>query len=120
MFGRLTPDGSPDDAPEWINSGAILNGIHFGTIAANGGLPGLTIDRWPPATVLRTATFPEQVDGVVWELLAGEASPETRSILLSRMNPLVGVVPVSAPADAPKRLNELVGLTLGAPEFQRR
>jgi uncharacterized protein (DUF1800 family) len=122
MFGRLTPDGWPDEAPEWINSGSILNRINFGTTAANGGLPGVTVDRWPPAAVLRTAPFPEQVDGVVRELLAGEASPETRSILLSRMNPLAGVMPVSntADADAPRRLKELVGLTLGAPEFQRR
>jgi len=120
MFGRLTPDGWPDDAPEWINSGSILNRINFGTLAANGGLPGLTVDRWPPATALRTASFPDQVDGVVRELLGGEASPETRSILLSRMNPLVGVMPEPAPSDAPRRLKELVGLTLGAPEFQRR
>jgi hypothetical protein len=45
-----------------------------------------------------------------------------RRILLSRMNPLVGATPASntMDADAPKRLKDLVGLTLGAPEFQRR
>lgn len=122
VFGRLTPDGWPDDAQEWINAGAILNRINFGTLAANGGLPGVTIDRWPPATVLRTAPFPEQVDGVVRELLGGEASPETRSILLSGVNPLAGATPASntADANAPRRLKDLIGLTLGAPEFQRR
>ncbi len=122
VFGRLTPDGWPDDAQEWINSGAILNRINFGTIAANGGLPGVTIDRWPPAASLRTAPFPEQVDGVVGELLGGEVSPETRSILLSGVNPLAGAMPASntADANAPRRLKDLIGLTLGAPEFQRR
>ncbi len=122
VFGRLTPDGWPDDAQEWINSGAILNRINFGTIAANGGLPGVTIDRWPPAALLRTAPFPEQVDGVIGELLGGEVSPETRSILLSGVNPLAGAMPASSAADtnAPRRLKDLIGLTLGAPEFQRR
>lgn len=122
VFGRLTPDGWPDDAQEWINSGAILNRINFGTIAANGGLPGVTIDRWPPAALLRTAPFPEQVDGVVEELLGGEVSPETRSILLSGVNPLAGARPASntVDANAPRRLKDLIGLTLGAPEFQRR
>ena len=122
VFGRLTPDGWPDDAQEWINSGAILNRINFGTIAANGGLPGVTIDRWPPAASLRTAPFGEQVDGVIGELLGGEVSPETRSILLSGVNPLAGAMPASntADANAPRRLKDLIGLTLGAPEFQRR
>jgi uncharacterized protein (DUF1800 family) len=122
VFGRLTPDGWPDDAQEWINSGAVLNRINFGTIAANGGLPGVTIDRWPPAASLRTAPFAEQVDGVIGELLGGEVSPETRSILLSGVNPLAGAMPASntADANAPRRLKDLIGLTLGAPEFQRR
>lgn len=122
MFGRLTPDGWPDDAEEWINSGAILSRINLGTIVANGGVPGVTVDRWPPAAALRRAPFTEQVDAVVGELLGGEASPETRQILLSRTNPLVGATPPSSAmdADAPRRLKDLVGLTLGAPEFQRR
>ena len=122
VFGRLTPDGWPDDAEAWINSGAILNRINFGTVAANGGIPGVAVDRWSRAERLQSEPFAEQVDGVVGELLGGEASPETWSILLSGVNPLARPGPVSSKpvADATRRLKELVGLTLGAPEFQRR
>jgi hypothetical protein len=74
------------------------------------------------AKARRLSRLFEQVDGVVGELLGGEASPETRSILLSGANPLAGSMPApnTADANAPRRLKDLIGLTLGAPEFQRR
>jgi uncharacterized protein (DUF1800 family) len=116
IFGRQTPDGWPETGNEWMNAGAILNRINFGLALAGGRMPGATLDRWPHAAELAGAPREAQVEGVVRTVLGGEASPETWAILRSGENPL-------ARAGDPVALDglaQLVGLALGAPEFQRR
>jgi uncharacterized protein (DUF1800 family) len=155
IFGRQTPDGWPDRGDAWMNTGAILNRINFGLAVAAGRIPGVSIAAWPPTATLRTASREAQADGVIRALLGGEASPETRAILVSGENPLLAkyagsdssamaladdssdVVspPMVRPGagrrgaaagralDRPMELNglaQVVGLALGAPEFQRR
>ena len=155
IFGRQTPDGWPDRGDAWMNTGAILNRINFGLAVAAGRVPGVSIAAWPPAATLRGATREQQADGVIRALLGGEASPETRSILVSGENPLLAkyagsdssamaladdssdvMSPRMARAGAGRRggaagraldrpmeldgLAQVVGLALGAPEFQRR
>jgi hypothetical protein len=58
------------------------------------------------------------VDGVIRAILGGEASPDTRKVLESGVNPMA-----SDSTSAVTKLNgfeKMVGLALGAPEFQRR
>ena len=125
MFGRLTPDGWPDNSAAWINTGSILARINFGAAVANGRIPAVSLKRWKPAAALEGKPFDSQVDGVVDYVLEGEASPDTRQILVGEQNPIaalnqkaaVALPPVATPADM---LAMLVGLALGAPEFQRR
>jgi uncharacterized protein (DUF1800 family) len=121
IFGRQTPDGWPETASEWMNAGAILNRINFGFAVAGGRIPGVTLERWPYAASLATAARESQVDGVVRALLGGEASPETWTILRSGENPLASATS-TAPMErvAVDGLAQIVGLALGAPEFQRR
>jgi hypothetical protein len=62
-----------------------------------------------------------QADSISAALLQGELSPDTHMVLTTGSNPIAqraGVSPVSAMRGAPS-FNELVGLALGAPEFQR-
>jgi uncharacterized protein (DUF1800 family) len=123
MFGRLTPDGWPEIGLSWLNSGAILQRINFGMAAVSGRVPGVALDRWSPAATLRREPYSEQVDGVIATLLAGEVSPETRRILLEGRNALTGEQAGANPPrvrPSPVPLAQLVGLALGAPEFQRR
>ena len=123
IFGRFTPDGWPDNSEAWINAGSMLNRINFGAAAANGRVPGISLKRWRPASILLTLPFAEQVDGVVESVLEGEASPETRQVLNEETNP---IAPSNKPgeqahASSPiANLAVLVGLALGAPEFQHR
>jgi uncharacterized protein (DUF1800 family) len=124
IFGRLTPDGWPDNAEAWINTGSMLNRINFGATATTGRIPGVFLRRWKPAATLLPMPFEQQVDGVVESVLEGEASPETRQVLIEGTNP---IAPMSKPADPQARqatpianLAILVGLALGAPEFQHR
>ncbi len=125
LWGRLTPDGWPDDANTWMNTGAILQRIRFGIDVAAGRIPGIRVSD------IASATPQARVDSVISLVLHGEASTETRSILLTGMNPFAardtsgtgGSILMSTPngdRGGPLSYAALVGLAIGAPEFQRR
>ncbi len=133
IFGHQAPDGYPETSESWMNTGAILNRINFGLAVAAQRVPGATLDRWPESAALMTARRAVQVDAVVTSILGGDASPDTRAILLSGEHPLLasGDAPAGmqggaadpgslGPAARVQGLAQVVGLALGAPEFQRR
>jgi hypothetical protein len=81
------------------------------------------LDKWSPTPALRPLPYAAQVDGVIAALFAGEASPDTRGILMNGLNPLADAatkVAVLNTNPKPVPFAQLVGLALGAPEFQRR
>jgi hypothetical protein len=90
VFGRQTPDGWPETGDKWINTGAILNRINFGTALAAGRVPGATQQNWPLPLGLRRESREVQVDAVVAAFLGGEVSTETRQVLITGVNPLAG------------------------------
>ncbi len=145
LFGHQAPDGWPETGTAWLNTGSILNRINFGEAVAADRLPGARIEAWPQYGALRAEPRSAQIDGVVAAFLGGEASPDTRAVLGRGENPLAAKaaqVAQAAPSDsttvtggmaagappelaarAPRAadpLAQLVGLALGAPEFQRR
>jgi hypothetical protein len=75
-----------------MNTGAILNRINFGLALAAGRVPGASLATWPYTATLETQSRSAQVDGVVKSILGGQSSPETRSILMSGENPLIGTL----------------------------
>ena len=119
LFGRLTPDGWPDNADSWMNTGSVLARINFGSNVAAGRVRNISVAHWLPGVPIAGAPLEEQVDGVGAALLQGEMSPDTHRVLVSGSNPIAeraGAVPAGrAPTVA-----EIIGLALGAPEFQRR
>jgi len=149
IFGKETPNGYPDVADAWLNTGAILNRINFGTMVAAGQIPGVRLDRWPTARTVASAPREQQVDAVIGSLLGGNASPDTREILITGRNPFLEANPgaivdsVMVDDDDPptmmvggdramrraganrrtpqlEGLAQVIGLALGSPEFQRR
>ena len=72
-----------------MNTGAILNRINFGTLVAANRLPGASATNWAGAESLGDAPLDKQVDGVIATFLSGEASPDTRAILMSGENPFL-------------------------------
>jgi uncharacterized protein (DUF1800 family) len=156
IFGHQAPNGWPETGDSWMNAGAILNRINFGLALAGGRVPGASLAQWPEAARLRNASREQQADAVVSAFLGGQASPDTREILIKGENPLatrlaahgdsVPVAPTMESNDgepmttmqenARGRLNaratplgrpvqleglaQVVGLAIGAPEFQRR
>ena len=118
LWGKLTPNGWPETGDTWMNAGAILNRINFASQVANGRFPDTAVELWPLWRSLALAPFDQQVDGVVNAMLNGDASKETRGILVSGQNPLATS---AAPRNATQpNLRDLLGLAWGSPEFQRR
>ncbi len=132
IFGHQAPNGYPETGDAWMNTGAILNRINFGLAAASGRVPNVKLANWPAAKTLYALPREQQVDGVIRELLGGAASNDTRQVLLTGTNPFLQA---RAAADtlsldddmAAQRtlppaqgFAQIVGLALGAPEFQRR
>jgi uncharacterized protein (DUF1800 family) len=114
IFGHQTPEGWPDRAEAWMNTGAILNRINFGLTVAGGRIPGVVPGSVPELEQLRAAPRDAQVDGVARLLFGGQVSPDTRDVLLRGENPL------ATERTRLGGLQQVVGLALGAPEFQRR
>ncbi len=118
LFGHLTPNGWPETGDQWINAGSLLTRINFGMNAGAGRLPVAPVEQWPSYALLSAMSLERQVDGVVEQILGGNASPETRSILFKGQNPLGSANGAAAPARP--SLKDLLGIALGSPEFQRR
>lgn len=123
IFGHQAPNGYPETGDAWMNTGAILNRINFGLAAAGGRVPGVKLANWPASRTLTSLPREQQVDGVIRELLGGAASTDTRQVLLTGTNPFLerrasGDTTFTKTSVA--GFAQIVGLALGAPEFQRR
>ncbi len=129
IFGHQAPNGYPEIGSAWMNTGAILNRINFGLAAASGRVPVIKLRDWPLAAQLAKAPHEEQVEGVIGALFGGAVSRDTRQVLLTGTNPLLQSQPVASdgmqtmqatPPSQARGFAQVVGLALGAPEFQRR
>jgi uncharacterized protein (DUF1800 family) len=122
IFGHQAPNGYAETGESWINTGAILSRINFGLAVAADRVPGASVERWPVAVQLASLPRDAQVDGVIAALLGGDASPDTRRILLSGNHPFLTAARADSSAiqAEPQGFAQIVGLAIGAPEFQRR
>ncbi len=135
LYGAQPPTGYSMTSDAWVNTGSLLNRMNFAVQLVGGGMPAGPAGRGgrggqaPPPQLDRPnpqrqglrpaqlARMPIQVDvaalapdttdatrdQLIRTILAGEASEATRATL--------------ARADTPQNL---IALTLGSPEFQRR
>ncbi len=110
ILGRATPDGWPDQAAAWMNTGALMNRVNLGVQVGANQIRGVALGKWAPAKTLATLSGPQQVDGVIDAVLDGDASPETRQAMLA----------VQSPPHTMAHLGELVAIAIGSSDFQRR
>lgn len=89
LFGHQAPDGYPEVAGAWMNTGSILNRINFGLAAGAGRVPGIRIADWSSTKDLAPLSREQQVDGVIRALLGGDASTDTRQVLITGTNPFL-------------------------------
>ena len=137
VFGRLTPDGYPDRAEQWLAPGTMLERFNFANALAANRIKGTHIN---PASLYKDADLnsPQTVaDRLTSVLFAGNVSKQTRAAIekiakeqslkpVAAAPPLTGINYVSAPhkATAPAAISpyvtQLLTLLIGSPEFQRR
>ncbi len=137
VFGRLTPDGFPDSADQWLASGSLLERFNFASALATNRIKGtrINIDGFLANVDLKD---PHAVaDGLTTALLAGDVSQETR-VVIERIakeeftKPFVGSPPLtgvgyrnepgksSVSVVSSPYVAEMISMLVGAPEFQRR
>ena len=93
LWLHQAPNGYPETGESWINTGSILNRINFGLALAGGRVPGASLTGWQQGSKLTASPREQQVDGVITALLGGDASPDTRSIMISGTNPMLARAP---------------------------
>jgi uncharacterized protein (DUF1800 family) len=107
-FMRLTPDGYPEAAAFWMNSGAILTRMNLALALASGRMPGVSEDL--DSLVPVTGDYDALVDRVGAVILGGQARPATLRTIRQQI------------ADLPNQRNArnlAVALALGSPDFQK-
>lgn len=128
VYGRVTPDGYPDRASEWLSNNDLISRFNFASALAMNTLKGTSLDSAklatgedPPATIAKNVLF-----GTASERTLGEME----RVYLETLKPKhTATVPVAAgwaakskPSDDPKKAAaaKMIALALGSPEFQRR
>ena len=99
LYGAQPPTGWGDTAMDWVNTGALLGRLNFAVQLASGQLRGVRV----AVRDLAPDTGEASRNALVEHLLLGTVSDATRNTL--------------AKAESPQ---QLLALTLGSPEFQKR
>lgn len=120
LYQCQPPTGYSDRSEAWVNTGALLNRLNFAIALAANRLRGVRVDL----TGLLARTDPRDpqavLDRAVSQFLADQISPATRATIERQLaDPQVRQAVLDDPA---REINAalVVGLVLGAPEFQRR
>jgi uncharacterized protein (DUF1800 family) len=114
------PTGYSDKAVTWVNTGALLNRLNFALAFAGDKMGGATVDLNPMLGEEAAKDPGAALARSIQIFLDGQITPSTQATLEARLkDPQI----LQARLDDPvKQVNEglIVGLVLGAPEFQRR
>ena len=119
LYSYQPPTGYPDRNEAWMNSGTLLSRLNFGLQLASGKLAGVKVDL----ASLNSPRSPrppqswEEAMNVYPPLLLPEGDTEQEAAVLAR---LAASGPKAAVRGAPTPAQEVVGMLLGSPEFQRR
>ena len=120
LYAYQAPTGYPDRAEAWVNTGSLLSRMNFGLQLAAGRVPGVQVDL----AALNGGREPEsrQQALAVYAglLLPGRDFAPTVELL----RPMVESPDLARRVDQaqapPTPLQQVVGVILGSPEFQRR
>jgi len=141
-YGYQAPTGYPDQAEDWVNTGALLERLNYAVAVASNRIPGTTVNL----NKLQGSSKEQTLDKAIGSILDGEVSPTTRATLLKQIEqPLPDVkegkdltepesmdVPDMKPGGKGNRQARLlppsgnadvfkvVSLVLGSPDFQRQ
>ena len=133
LYAYQAPTGYPDNATHWTNGAALLNRMNFGLALAQGQIPGTTYD----ALAINQNREPESQEAALARylelLLPYRSTAETQALLMPVLRDPNFAEKVAQAAgedftsssrsiedpNSPA-LTQVIGLILGAPEFQRQ
>lgn len=93
LYGYQAPTGYPDSAEDWVNTGALLERMNFAVALASGRVPQVRVDL----KRFGSGGKNEILDKAIEDILAGEVSDSTRSVLLKQMEQPLPEVSLDAP-----------------------
>ena len=120
LYGMQPPTGYSMKAETWVNSAALLSRMNFALSLGAGKLNGIQIA--PELLLKQTAVSDPLAVQTTLEsdLLAGDISEQTRSVIQKQFNDPQILAQVNDDARRTQHEGVLEGLILGSPEFQRR
>ena len=143
LYGYQTPNGYPDTAEDWVNTGALLERLNFAVALASNRIPGTKVNLKP----FQGKDDSEILNRSIDIILDGEISPNTKAMLLKQLSqplpePKLDVKDETSendgmmsgqdakgrqirqarllPPSGDAEVFKIVGLMLGTPEFQRQ
>lgn len=120
LYGMQPPTGYSMKAETWVNSAALLSRMNFALSLGAGKLNGTQVA--PELLLKQTAVSDPMAIQTTLEsdLLAGDISEQTRSVIQKQFNDPQILAQVNDDARRTQHEGVLEGLILGSPEFQRR
>lgn len=124
VYGRITPDGYPDNNAEWLSNNDLLARLNFASALSMNALKGTTIDKKKLLPVGIESDSPALVSHFAALILMDRASPKTREdIGKFAFEPVQATWSNTAQNQQnkpPDHVAQIITLMLGAPEFQRK
>ena len=147
LYAYQAPTGYPDRAEFWVNTGALLNRMNFGLALAAGEVPGVRVDLDALLDGREPESREQALEQLLPVLLPERGTTSTVDLLrqLASTPDLAERVEAAAPDAAPAALapeeaalfgaeastqtprrldpaalDQVAGVILGSPEFQRR
>ncbi len=120
LFLCQPPTGYSDKAETWVNAGALLNRLNFALTFAGDKMGGTTVDL---KSILGEQALQDPEAALAQSIqifLDGQIAPSTQQTLEDHLKD--PQILQASLGDQVKEVNQglIVGLVLGAPEFQRR
>ena len=82
LYGFQAPTGYPDTAEDWVNTGALLERLNFAIALAGNRIPGTRVNL----KEFEAKDKSQILEKAIAEVLDGEISPNTKQMLLKRIN----------------------------------
>jgi hypothetical protein len=117
LYSYQPPTGYPDRNEAWMSSGTLLSRLNFGLQLASGKVAGVKVNLTSLTAALpRPPQSWQEAMNVYPPLLLPERNVDQDAAVLARL------AAASKPGGkgAPTPAQEVVGMLLGSPEFQRR
>ncbi|HWN43359.1 MAG TPA: DUF1800 domain-containing protein [Thermoanaerobaculia bacterium] len=111
LYAYQAPTGYPDRAEAWVNTGSLLNRMNFGLQLAAGRVRGVDFDLKGA-----TASRDEALRTYAERLLPGRDLKPALALL----QPMVNDPGLPKKVEGATAVEQVVGVILGSPEFQRR